>query len=121
MAKADITKREDIDVLMKSFYGTALRDELIGHHFVEMNLERHLPVIGNFWEKVLLGNPVYFGNPLVVHRALHLKAPLKTEHFSRWIEIFKQTVDRMFEGDIAEHAKKRAEMIAATLDLRLNE
>lgn len=118
--KRDIETREDLENLLNEFYNVAARDEKIGHHFAELNLETHLPVIVNFWEKILFGEPVYFGNPLAVHRTLHEKSPLKLEHFQRWFEIFSRTIDALFAGETADTAKLRAKMIAHSLDRNLN-
>jgi len=118
--KRDIETREDLENLLREFYAVAIQDNQIGHHFAELNLETHLPIIVNFWEKVLFGNPVYFGNPLAVHQTLHEKSPLLLEHFQRWIEIFDQTVDELFVGKTAENAKLRAKMIAHSLNQNLN-
>lgn len=118
--KRDIETREDLENLLREFYAIATRDERIGHHFAELDLEAHLPIIINFWEKVLFGEPVYFGNPLAVHQILHEKSPLKLEHFQRWFEIFTHTVDELFTGETADNAKLRAKMIAHSLNQNLN-
>ena len=55
--KPDIETRAAIDALMQTFYGKAMTDEVIGRFFTEvvpLDLEQHLPVIGDFWESVLL-------------------------------------------------------------------
>lgn len=116
----DIETREDLDRLLTEFYSVAMKDAEIGHHFVDLDLEAHMPVITDFWEKVLFSRPVYFGNPLVVHKVLHAKAPLKYEHFVRWVEIFSRTIDNLFEGGLAEAAKLRAKMIAHNMNRHLN-
>lgn len=116
----DIEERQDIDDLLAAFYEVAIVDPLIGHHFDDLDLAAHLPVIGDFWEKALFGRPVYFSNPMIVHQKMHAVLPLKPEHFSRWIEIFVATVDRLFEGEMADNAKMRARMIADSLNQRLN-
>jgi len=120
MMKRDIETREDLELLLGEFYKIAVADSEIGHHFAELDLAAHLPVIIDFWEKVLFGKPVYFGNPLAVHRILHEKSPLKLEHFQRWFEIFSQTVDKLFAGETADDAKLRAKMIAHSLNQNLN-
>ena len=116
----DIETREDLETLLAEFYRIATTDEEIGHHFDDLDLKTHLPVIADFWEKILFGNPVYFGNPLVVHQILHEKARLTLSNFQRWVEIFTRTVDRLFAGKTADAAKLRAKMIAHSLNQNLN-
>ncbi len=120
MTKKDIESREDIDLLMSEFYKLAMVDDLIGHHFTDLDLEAHLPVIGNFWEKTLFARPVYFSNPMIVHEHGHEKHPMTPEHFARWVAIFVETVDRLFAGEMADAAKLRARMIADSMNQRLN-
>jgi hemoglobin len=120
MMKPDITTRRDLEILLQDFYTVAMPDAEIGHHFDDLDLETHLPIIVDFWEKVLFGKPVYFNNPLAVHQRLHEKFPLLPAHFDRWVEIFSAIVDKHFEGEMAELAKVRARVIGNNLDQRLN-
>ena len=119
--KRDIEIREDLEYLLDEFYKIAPNDTEIGHHFDGVDLEAHLPIIVDFWEKVLFGKPVYFSNPLLIHQKLHEKFPLELEHFRRWVEIFSATVDRLFVGETAENAKLRAKMIAHSLNQKVNQ
>ena len=118
--KKDIETRADLEFLLAEFYKTAVADAEIGHHFADLDLAAHLPVIVDFWEKILLGNPVYYGNPLAVHQKINEKSPLTLANFRRWTEIFSQTVDSFFAGTTAEAAKLRARMIAHSLNQRIN-
>jgi hemoglobin len=118
--KRDIETRNDLENLLNEFYKIATRDEEIGHHFADLDLESHLPIIVDFWEKVLFGNPIYFGNPLAVHQVLHKKSPLKLEHFQKWFEIFSRTVDAFYAGETAGNAKLRAKMIAHSINQNLH-
>lgn len=117
--KHDIKTREDLEYLLDEFYKIAPNDAEIGHHFDDVDLQTHLPIIVNFWEKVLFGKQVYFGNPMMIHQKLHEKSPLKFEHFRRWVEIFSATIDECFVGEMAENAKLRAKMIAHSLNQNL--
>lgn len=119
--KRDIETRRDLEILLTEFYKIATTDAEIGHHFAGLDLASHLPVIVGFWEKVLFGKPIYFGNPLAVHQKLNEKSPLKLEHFRRWTEIFSRTVDELFEGETAENAKLRAKMVAHSLHQRISD
>ena len=118
--KKDIESRGDIEHLLGEFYAVAIVDPEIGHHFADLDLDAHLPVITDFWEKILFGEPVYFGNPLLVHQKLNKKFLLKSEHFTRWVKIFNETVSALFEGETAQFAMSRAKMIAANLDQHLS-
>jgi hemoglobin len=120
MINRDIETRADLENLLNEFYKIATVDKEIGHHFAELDLAVHLPIIVDFWEKVLFGKSVYFGNPLLIHQKLNEVFPLKPEHFERWLEIFSQTVDKLFVGETAENAKVRARMIAGSLNQRIN-
>jgi hemoglobin len=117
----DIETRADLEKLLTEFYRVAITDEEIGHHFDDLDLESHLPVIVDFWEKILFGKKVYFGNPLAVHKILHDKSPLTLEHFQQWVKIFSEKVDENFVGEMADNAKLRAKMIGHSLNQRLNE
>lgn len=117
--KHDIETRQDLENLLTEFYKIAPNDAEIGHHFDGVDLQTHLPIIVDFWEKVLFGKQVYFGNPMLIHQKLHEKSPLKLEHFRRWVEIFSATIDENFVGEMAENAKLRAKMIAHSLNQNL--
>lgn len=115
---ADIETREDIDLLMERFYSKALSDEIIGYIFTDvakLDLEHHLPVIGDFWETIVFQTGVYAKhgrNPLQVHGELNLKTPLELKHFKRWLALFDATVNESFAGERAEFMKLRARAIA---------
>lgn len=119
--KADIETRADIDQLMNVFYDRVLVDDVIGYIFTDvaqLDLAHHLPIIGDFWESLLFGTPAYSRhgrNALVVHKELHAKSPLRSEHFERWLDIFSSTVDELFTGERAEYLEDRARAIAVRM------
>ena len=116
--KRDIEDRKDIDELMRAFYADAMRDDVIGYIFTDvarLDLDHHLPIIGDFWETMLFQTGAYAKhgrNPLQVHGALSEREPLTLEHFTRWLEIFTSTIDSLFEGERADFLKLRANAIA---------
>lgn len=118
MKKHDIESREDIDLLMREFYSEAMSDELIGYLFTDvakLDLDVHLPIIGDFWESMLFQTGAYQKhgrNPLQVHAELDAMEPFQYEHFERWLEIFNAKVDKNFEGERAVYIKIRANAIA---------
>jgi len=118
----ELEDRKDIEALMKAFYAKAISDEIIGHYFTDvmvLNLEKHLPVISNFWESVLFNEAAYKGNVMQVHQQLHALSAFTGTHFKQWIYLFKQTVDEHFEGVNAEKIKQRAESIATVMNIKL--
>lgn len=122
MAGRDLETREDIDQLLRRFYGRAMTDPLIGYLFTEvahLDLDHHLPRIGSFWEQVLLQRPVYNGHPIAAHFPLHQAAGLQAAHFQRWFELWAEAVDASFVGPMATQAKQRAAIIAESMQYRL--
>ncbi|OYU54268.1 MAG: sec-independent protein translocase TatC [Chitinophagaceae bacterium BSSC1] len=120
--KLDISNREDLVNLMKAFYTKALVDESIGHYFtqvVQLDMEKHLPRITDFWETVVFDAGKYQGNTLKIHEDLHEKSPFESAHFTRWIDLFKATVDEHFAGENAEKIKSRAISIATVMNLKM--
>ena len=114
----DITSRADIEKFIGNFYDNVKQDKTIGFIFTEvadMNWEKHIPLIVDFWETILLDNPVYKNNAMEVHYDLNKKLPLKKEHFESWLTLFNQAVDELFAGRVADLAKTRAKSIAAVM------
>jgi hemoglobin len=115
--KTDIATSEDIKTLVDSFYEKVQADDVIGYIFndiVNVDWPHHLPRMYAFWEFLLLGNDTYRGNPMEVHQKLHQIVPLTEVHFTRWLHLFHQTVDDLFEGLVAEDAKNRSSLIVST-------
>ncbi|MCW3090460.1 MAG: globin [Ferruginibacter sp.] len=121
--KADISNRKDIEILIHSFYDKVKPNPVIGFIFTEvvkMDWEHHIPVIVDFWEGILLDNPVYQRNAMEVHYHLNNIIPLHKEHFDTWLSLFFSTVDELFEGKIANLAKTRAKSIAGLMLFKMN-
>lgn len=115
--KTDITSSEDIKSLVDGFYEKVKADDVIGFIFndvAQVDWPKHLPKMYAFWEFLLLGKDTYQGNPMEVHKKLHSIIPLTEEHFTRWLQLFHETVDENFEGLVAEDAKNRSSLIVKT-------
>lgn len=120
--KKDITNRQDIDLLMQAFYGRLLQDSAISYIFTEvakLNMEKHLPVIGDFWESVLFNHNVYNNNPVKIHLELNRITRLEKHHFDIWIGNFNESVDELFEGRVATMAKQRALSVATIMQIKI--
>lgn len=118
----DIETRDDCERLVRAFYERALTDDVIGYLFTdvaELNLEAHVPRITDFWETVLLGGAAYRGGAFGPHVRLHEKSGLRGGHFARWLALWTETVDGLFAGPVAEHAKGHAQRVAGAFHRRL--
>lgn len=121
-AKPDIATREDLERLVRAFYGRAMTDEVIGFIFTDvakLDLEAHVPRITAFWETVLLDAKTYSGGAFAVHSEIHAKVPLQRGHFARWLGLWEQTVDELFAGPVASAAKQHAVRVAYAFHGRL--
>lgn len=119
---SDIDDRADIERLVRTFYGRALGDTMIGYLFTDiahLDLDAHMPVITDFWETILLGTGSYRGGAYAVHAQLNAKSPLRGGHFERWIALWTQSVDELFAGPRAEEAKAHAQRVARAFHRRL--
>ena len=121
--KPDISSRADIEKLIILFYEKVKKDTTIGFIFTDVipiNWEHHIPIIVDFWETILLDNPVYKKNAMEVHYDLNKKLPLKKEHFESWLNLFFATMDELYEGKTAMLAKTRAKSIADVMLFKMS-
>lgn len=115
--KPDINNFNDIVFFVDAFYLKVQQDDLIGPIFNDVisDWQPHLQKMYLFWNAALFGVPGFKGNPFARHAPL----PINTEHFDRWLKLFRETIDEAFEGEMAENTKKRAELMAAMFLSRL--
>ncbi len=120
--KKDIATREDIELLMNTFYERLLADEAISYIFTDvakLDIKTHIPVITDFWESVLLNKNIYHNNTMKIHLDLNDKTALTKKHFDVWLKHFTTTVDELFEGNIALRAKQRATSVATIMQIKI--
>jgi hemoglobin len=118
----DIENRKDIEALINSFYDKVKQDNVIGFIFndvAKVNWKKHLPVMYNFWENLIFLKNTYSGNPMLAHIHLNELVKLKEEHFRRWLQLFTNTVDELYEGKNALMAKEKAISIATIIKTKL--
>lgn len=122
MSVKDVNDRADLLEIITRFYQSMLKDPIIGFIFtdvVKIELERHLPIIVDFWDDILFSHvqieKQYTGNPLQKHLEISQKLPLTSGHFTRWLFLFNQAVDERHAGDNVDRMKARAEMVASSI------
>lgn len=109
--KKDLTGIDDIKIMVDVFYEKIRKDELLGPIFnfrLSTYWEPHLEKMYTFWNAALFGVKGYNGNPFMKHATMELGE----EHFERWLNLFNETVNTYFEGQVAEDAKNRAAIMA---------
>jgi hemoglobin len=116
----DISSRDDIELLIRRFYDKVQKDDLLSSFFKDVNWTTHLPVMYDFWETVLFFTGNYSGNPMQAHKALNQRMPMKPEHFTRWLTLFTETIQEMFEGEKAGLAHTRAKAIAYLMQQKIS-
>lgn len=120
--KKDIETRADIEFLIWDFYNKLKTDETIGFIFTEitqLDFDKHVPVICDFWESVLLHNPVYQGNVMHKHIDLDKKVKLLPGHFDRWVELLFASAHQYFEGANTDELIKRVNLIKPLMQFKV--
>lgn len=115
----DIQDRSDIENLVNTFYEKVKKDDVISSFFMDVNWEKHLPVMYNFWENVIFSTGYYEGNPMVKHKEINQKSPMSMHHFQQWITLFNETADALFKGKNTELIKQRAQSIATVMQIKI--
>lgn len=125
MHKKDLKNREDVFLLVSSFYKKVRQDTVLGPFFNDVikDWDSHLENLTSFWESSLFLKTKYLGNPLEAHIKVDKENnhSITDMHFGLWINLWLQTVDELFEGDYAENAKHRARKMGTFLYLKIFE
>lgn len=121
--KEDLKNRTDINTLVISFYSKVRENEEIGYFFNNtiQDWEKHLEKITDFWESNLFFTGSFRGNPAVAHvkvDAAHNNS-ITEYHFGIWLNLWFQTIDELFEGEMAQRLKNNARKMSTHLFLRI--
>jgi hemoglobin len=125
----DIQNREDIALLVSEFYKKVRQDDVLGPFFNETitHWDQHLDHLTTFWETSLFMakklERKYYGNPLEAHVKVdkNYKHSITELHFGIWLNLWYQTLDELFEGDVVENAKRRARKMGTFMYLKIFE
>ena len=127
MEKKDIQNREDVFLLVSEFYNKIRKDAVLGPFFnrVIKDWEAHIERLTTFWETSLFMTKKlehrYHGNPLQVHIEVDRENDyaITQMHFGLWINLWLETLDELFEGEIAQNAKNRARKMGSFMFLNI--
>ena len=121
--KQDIKTRDDVFLLVSSFYAKVRKDDVLGPFFnrVITDWDAHIDRLTDFWESSLFLKTKYLGNPLAVHVKVDEENnnSITELHFGLWLNLWFQTIDELFMGDYADNAKQRARKMGTFLYLNI--
>ena len=122
----DIQNREDVFLLVDTFYKVVREDALLGFVFNQIiqDWESHLEKITDFWETNLFVTiHKYQGNPLDVHVQVdeEVDNQIIQQHFSHWLLLWVNTIDSLFIGEKAQTAKMSARKMGTYLFIKIVE
>lgn len=121
----DIKNRADISLLVHTFYAKVRKSKEIGHFFNETitDWDIHLEKLTDFWESNLFFKAKFKGNPAMTHVKLDHKYghAIQSEHFGYWLNLWFETIDSLYEGELASRAKNNARKMASHLYLTIFE
>ncbi|WP_211824968.1 group III truncated hemoglobin [Kistimonas asteriae] len=116
---ADIADVKDIRRLVDTFYGRVRRDSVLAPLFNDVacvDWHTHLDVMTTFWSALLLRSGRYRRNALAPHLRLFGQVAYQPSHMQRWLTLFDQSVDELFQGSLAEKSKHWARGIARNME-----
>jgi hemoglobin len=120
--RVDLTTRRAVHDLVVNFYREVALDDVLAPVFnevAEVDWGRHIPLLIDYWCRILLGDESYQGTLLGAHQHLHDQEPLRAAHFDRWYTLWVRAIDDCWCGPHADKAKSHAAKIAGTLARRV--
>ncbi|WP_109302505.1 group III truncated hemoglobin [Aquimarina sp. AU474] len=116
----EIKNRDDVFVLVSTFYRAVRKDELLGQifngHIREKQWPIHLEKLTDFWVTALFGKACFKGNPGQAHRNVdkNLNYTMDQVHFGKWLQLWFTTIDSLYEGELAQRAKDASRKMATS-------
>lgn len=108
-----------LHALVHRFYERVRADPVLGPVFADRITDwaPHLERMVAFWSSVALMTGRYHGAPMPAHARL----PVNWAHFDRWLALFRQTAQDVCPPVGAAHVIERAERIARSLHMAIED
>jgi hemoglobin len=110
---------EAIRHLVDNFYAKVRADPELGPIFeraIHDDWGPHLATMHDFWSSIMLTSGRYHGNPVAIHLRVE---GIEPQLFARWLALFDETCRELFDDDVADAFRAKAERIAESLKLAL--
>ena len=113
-----IESRKEVSILVNAFYAKIRNDESLGPIFnnriPQGKWPEHLDKLTDFWETNLFGIAKFNGNPTRKHIEVDksLDNSIDQHHFAQWLNLWLETIDELYKGDLADKAKNAARKMA---------
>ncbi len=125
MIESEVT-RENLNKLVLKFYAKVVKDDLIGPIFVDVlgkdlksdEWQAHIRLLTDFWASIALGDFTYNGSPFAPH--VKFEERLSIEAFERWLKLFFETLNTIYEPKIAQQFLAKSKNIAGNFIRNLN-
>ena len=121
----DISSREDVYLLVTTFYSKVRKDELLAPIFnsVIKDWPHHFELLTDFWQTNLFFEKIYMGDPLQKHVEVDklIGGKISELHFGAWMNLWYETLDELFIGEVTQIAKNRARNMGTYMHLKIFE
>ena len=111
---------DDIQRVVRAFYAEVQKDDMLGPVFAQRiapnEWDQHMDHIADFWSSIFLKTGRFTGNPMQKHAGLSFITPA---HFTRWLELFQATSDRILNPAHAKAMQEMANRIGQSLQMGL--
>ena len=110
----------DIKRVVRAFYAEVQKDDMLGPVFAQRIAphawDQHMDHIADFWSSIFLKTGRFTGNPMQKHAGL---ATITPAHFTRWLDLFQTTSDRVLDAPHAKAMQEMANRIGQSLQMGL--
>lgn len=110
--QTEITE-DNIRTLVYRFYDKIRIDPEVGpvFHAAIQDWDKHLGIMVRFWSTVMLASRSYKGNPLAAHMGLGIKPYM----FTRWLKLWKETTEELFDEKCSVRFQEKAERMGQNM------
>jgi len=117
MLTNEVTK-ENLNKLVLKFYAKVVKDDLIGPIFIDVlgkdmkseTWQAHIQLLTDFWASIALGDRAYTGSPFAPH--VEFRDRLSIKAFEQWMKLFFETLNTIYEPELAQRFLARSKNIA---------